>query len=176
IYLIICSGNAIEGLSLSLIGYMIVASCLIVTAWIDFEHQIIPDSMWISIFVGGILILLDTVVKGEFSKELIVSKIIGLFAVSGLFFLIGVASKGKAMGGGDVKLMAAAGFVLGWKAIIVSLFIGAFSGVLFSIVRKIVSNKEMRGVVPFGPFLSIGVMISAFIGEDLFNMYLSLFI
>lgn len=176
IYFFICGGNAIEGLSLTLLGYMIVASCLIVTAFIDFEHQIIPDSMWISIFVGGILIVLDSVIKGEFTKELIITKIIGLFAVSGLFFLIGVISKGRAMGGGDVKLMAAAGFVLGWKAVIISLFLGAFCGVLFAIGRKIVSKKEMRGVIPFGPFLSIGIMISAFFGETIFNMYLDMFI
>ncbi len=176
IYLILCGGNAIDGISLKLFGYMIVASCLIVTAFIDFEHMIIPDSMWISIFVGGIFIVADSLVKGYFTKEFIIEKIIGMFAVSGLFFLIGVLSKGRAMGGGDVKLMAATGFVLGWKAVIISLFLGAFAGTAFAIVRKIVSKKEISGVVPFGPFLSIGVMLSAFIGEDIFNMYLSLFI
>jgi len=109
-------------------------------------------------------------------KEFIIGKVIGLFAVSGLFFLIGVLSKGAWMGGGDVKLMAAAGFVLGWKAVIVSLFLGAFSGVLFSIVRKIVSKKEMSGVIPFGPFLAIGIMLSAFVGEYIFNLYINMFI
>ena len=176
IYLFICGGNAIEGVSLSLVGYMIVASCLIVTAFIDFEHQIIPDSMWISIFVGGLFIVVDTAIKGQFTKEFIIAKIIGLFAISGLFFLIGVLSKGRAMGGGDVKFMAAAGFVLGWKAIIVSLFLGAFSGVLFSIGRKIVSQKEMSGVIPFGPFLAIGVTLSMFFGEKIFDVYLNMFI
>ena len=176
IYLFICGGNAIEGLSLTLLGYMVVASCLIVTAWIDFEHQIIPDSMWISIFIGGAFIVIDTVIKGTFSKEFIIGKVIGLFAVSGLFFLIGVLSKGAWMGGGDVKLMAAAGFVLGWKSVIVSLFLWAFYGVLFSIIRKIVSKKEMSGVIPFGPFLAIGIMLSAFVGEYIFNLYINMFI
>lgn len=176
IYLFICGGNAIAGLNLTLLGYMVVASCLIVTAFIDFEHQIIPDSMWISIFVGGIFIVIDTVIKGGFTEEYFITKIIGLFAVSGLFLLIGLISKGRAMGGGDVKLMAAAGFVLGWKAVIVSLFLGAFAGVVFAVGRKIISKKEMRGVIPFGPFLAIGIMLSVFFGEKIFNLYLDMFI
>lgn len=176
VYLFLSGGNAIEGLNLTLVGYMIVFSCLIVIAWIDFEHQIIPDSMWISIFVGGLFIVADTVIKGEFTKEFIISKIIGLFAVSGFFFLIGMLSKGAWMGGGDVKLMAAAGFVLGWKAVIVSMFFGAFAGVIFAIGRKIVSKKEMRGIIPFGPFLAIGVGLCAFVGEAIFNWYLNMFI
>ena len=176
IYLFLSGGNAIKGLNLSLLGYMIVASCLIVTAWIDFEHQIIPDSMWISIFVGGIFIVIDAAINGRFTKEFIISKVIGLFAVSGFFFLIGVISKGAWMGGGDVKLMAAAGFVLGWKAVIVSLFLGAFVGVLFSIVRKLVAKKEMSGVIPFGPFLAIGIAVSLFVGENILNLYLNMFI
>lgn len=176
VYLFLSGGNAIEGLNLSLVGYMVVVSCLIVTAWIDFEHQIIPDSMWISIFVGGVLIVADALINHSFTKEFIISKVIGFFAVSLLFFLIGVISKGAWMGGGDVKLMAAAGFVLGWKAVIVSLFLGAFAGVLFSIIRKIVSKKEMSGVIPFGPFLAIGVAVSLFVGEYIFNLYLNMFI
>ena len=176
IYLFLSGGNGIDGLNFKLLGYMVLASCLIVTAWIDFKHQIIPDSMWISIFVGGIFIVIDAIISGEFSKEYIISKVIGLFAISGLFLIIGLLSGGRAMGGGDVKLMAAAGFVLGWKAIIVSLFLSAFSGVIFALGRKIVSKKEMRGVIPFGPFLAIGIMLSAFVGEKIFNMYLDMFI
>ena len=176
VYLFLCGGNGIEGLGLKLIGYFIVVSCLVVTAWIDFEHEIIPDSMWISIFIGGIFIVLDSVIKGEFSKEFIVSKIIGLFTVSGFFFLIGVVSQGRWMGGGDVKLMAAAGFVLGWKAVVVSMFIGAFVGVLFAIARKLFAKKQMLGTISFGPFLSIGVAVSAFFGDSVFNWYLSLFV
>ena len=65
---------------------MIMMSALIVVSWVDFEHQIIPDSMWIAIFVGGLFIVGDSLITGAFSKEWIISKIIGLFAVSVLLF------------------------------------------------------------------------------------------
>ena len=77
------------------------------------------------------------------------------------------------MGGGDVKLMAAAGFLLGWKAIILSLFIGAFAGVFYSLGSKIVRKTPMHGAVPFGPFLAIGVTVSLFIGEKIVDAYMS---
>ena len=80
------------------------------------------------------------------------------------------------MGGGDIKFMAAAGFVIGWKASVIALFVGAVCGVVFSVARKIKSGSEMKGVVPFGPFLSVGVAFAAFLGEKLFNMYLDMFI
>lgn len=176
VYLFLAGGNAFEGLfSLKLLGYMILMSSLIVVSWVDFEHQIIPDSMWIAIFVGGIFIILDSVVNKTFNKDFLISKLIGLVAVSGLFFLIALVTQGRAMGGGDIKLMAACGFVLGWKAVIISLFAGALFGVLFAVGRKLFAKKEMLGIVPFGPFLSMGVALCAFFGESFFDMYLNLF-
>lgn len=176
VYLFICGGNAIEGLSLELVGYMIFMSCLLVASWVDFKHQIIPDSMWIAIFVGGLLLVGNALIDGSFSKSWIISKLIGLVAVSGLFLLIGVLSGGRAMGGGDVKLMAAVGFVIGWKAVIIALFMGAFFGVIFTIGRKIFFKTEMKGVIPFGPFLAMGSAVSAFLGELIFDSYFNLFL
>lgn len=177
VYLFLCGGNAIEGLfTLRFLGYAIVMSALIVVSWVDFEHQIIPDSMWIAIFVGGLVNLGDAVVTGDFNKYWLIEKLVGLIIVSGLFFLIALVTGGRAMGGGDIKLMAACGFVLGWEAVVISLFMGAVFGVLFSIIRKIVKKGEMKGVIPFGPFLSMGVAVSAFVGEWIFNTYLNLFI
>ncbi len=176
VYLFLCGGDAIEGLTLKLVGYMIVMSALIVVSWVDFEHQIIPDSMWIAIFVGGLFIVGDSLMNGTFTKDWIISKVIGLFLVSGIFFIIAFVTQGRAMGGGDIKLMAAVGFVLGWKAVLISLFMGALLGVLFSVVRKLVSKKEMKGVIPFGPFLAMGSAACAFVGEWIFDSYFELFL
>lgn len=175
VYLFLSGGNAIEGLNLTLVGYMIFMSALLVASWVDFKHQIIPDSMWIAIFVGGLFIVGDKLISDEFTKTWIISRLIGLVSVSGLFFLIALVTGGRAMGGGDIKLMAAVGFVLGWKAVIISLFMAALLGVVFSIGRKIVSKEEMKGVIPFGPFLAMGSAICAFVGEDIFMGYLGLF-
>ena len=57
----------------------------------------------------------------------------------------------------------------------IALFMSAFIGVLFSIGRKIVIKKEMKGVIPFGPFLAMASAICAFVGEPAFDAYLGLF-
>lgn len=174
-YIFLCGGQGVEGLSLKLVGYMIFFSCLIVASWVDFKHEIIPDSMWIAIFVGGLFILGDALIKGEFDKDWIIARVIGLFSVSGLFLIIGLVTGGRAMGGGDIKLMAAVGFVLGWKAVIIALFMGALFGVIFTVFRKAIAKTEMKGLIPFGPFLAMGSAVCAFCGEWIFNSYLSLF-
>ena len=130
--------------------------------------------MWITIFIGGILVFIDEIINDGFEWQKLLNRVIGIFAVGGLFFLIGVISGGRAMGGGDVKLMAAAGFLLGWKLIILSLFLGAFAGVLYSLLSKLINKTKMRGAVPFGPFLSIGIVLSMFVGDSLIEAYLSI--
>lgn len=183
-YIFLCGGASVDGhiiefndfgLSLKLVGYMITFSALIVVSWIDFKHQIIPDSMWIAILVGGVFILGDRFIADSFTKDWMLSRIIGFFTVSGMFFLVALITGGRAMGGGDIKLMAAVGFVLGWKAVLISLFMSAIFGVLFSLGRKLFLKKEMKGVVPFGPFLAMGSAVSAFVGEAIFNGYVGLF-
>lgn len=174
IYIFIAGGNGLSGFSIALLGWFAAVSALIVLSFVDLEHQIIPDSMWITIFIGGILVFIDEIINDGFEWQKLLNRVIGIFAVGGLFFLIGVISGGRAMGGGDVKLMAAAGFLLGWKLIILSLFLGAFAGVLYSLLSKLINKTKMRGAVPFGPFLSIGIVLSMFVGDSLIEAYLSI--
>ena len=181
-YVVLCGGATVEGtgLSLKLLGYLAFFSALLVAAWVDAEHQIIPDSQWIVIFVAGLLIAADKLIAEKgFTPDFvsfIISRGIGLLAVSGLFFLIALVTGGRAMGGGDIKLMAAVGFVLGWKAVIVALFAAAIFGALFAVLRKLFFKKKMRGVMPFGPFLAAGSALCAFVGETIFTGYLDLFL
>ena len=174
IYIFIAGGDGLSGFSIALLGWFAAVSALIVLSFVDLEHQIIPDSMWITIFIGGILVFIDEIINDGFEWQKLLNRVIGIFAVGGLFFLIGVISGGRAMGGGDVKLMAAAGFLLGWKLIILSLFLGAFAGVLYSLLSKLINKTKMRGAVPFGPFLSIGIVLSMFVGDSLIEAYLSI--
>ncbi len=173
-YLFLTGGGGFAGLNISLLGRFAVISALVVLSFVDFEHQIIPDSMWITIFIGGVLIVLDEIIRKEFAWSGLLDRVIGIFAVGGLFFLIGALSKGRAMGGGDVKLMAASGFVLGWKLVILSLFLGAFAGVAYSLLSKLIRKTKMRGAVPFGPFLSVGIAVSMFAGDRIITHYLSM--
>ena len=84
--------------------------------------------------------------------------------------LIELLSKGKAMGRGDVYLMAACGLFLGVKGAVVAIFIGLITGSVAGLIQK---HKSGDSVFAFGPWLSVGIAIAAIWGQELGNLYLS---
>jgi leader peptidase (prepilin peptidase)/N-methyltransferase len=87
-------------------------------------------------------------------------------------FLLLVVSKGRAIGGGDVKLMAAAGLLLGWKNIILAFLLGCIIGSVIHLLRMKLSGADH--VLAMGPYLSVGIAVAALWGDTLINWYISL--
>ena len=73
------------------------------------------------------------------------------------------------MGGGDVKLLAMVGAFLGWQMAILAFFIAPFFGAILGIVVKI---RTKESVIPYGPFLSLGALISLFWGNKIIHLLL----
>ncbi|MEG0292333.1 MAG: prepilin peptidase [Anaerovoracaceae bacterium] len=146
----------------------LVLSVLIVITYIDIDIQEIPDRLNLSIFLLGVasIFVTDDVVIG--------SRLIGFVAVALPMVIITIIIK-DAFGGGDIKLCAAAGFLLGIQGIVVGAFIGIILGGLYGIYLLVTKKKDKKDHFAFGPFLSFGIGISLFWGEELVNMYLNLF-
>ena len=100
--------------------------------------------------------------------------VIGFFAVSVPLLLIYIISKGRGIGGGDVKLMAAAGLLLGWKLILLALIAGCFYGSVIHIIRMKVS-KEGR-VLAMGPYLAAGCLTAMWFGQAILEWYAGFFV
>ncbi|MBE6836333.1 MAG: prepilin peptidase [Ruminococcaceae bacterium] len=150
-FLFLCDGT----LKPELLGYCMILSCLIVLSWTDFQHNIIPDSMWICILIGGVEIYVCDIIKNGFNLDTLISKLIGLVLVSGILLILGlIFTKLKgvdAIGGGDIKLMAAAGFVLGWQSTVLATVVGTVVGLIFTVIYlSIIYKKEQKekGVDP----------------------------
>lgn len=98
--------------------------------------------------------------------------IIGMFSVSLLFLALWAVTKGAGLGMGDVKLMAAAGLLLGWPRTVLAMLLGCILGSVIHLIR-------MRGGegkrLAFGPYLSAGIMLAAWWGSSMILAYLSLF-
>lgn len=142
---------------------LISVSCVIaVIDWRTFE---IPDGLNLAIFVLGLVQLF-----ADLDNWLNYG--IGALSVSGFFFLILFLTHGVAMGMGDVKLMVAAGLLLGWQRIILAMLIGCIAGSVIHIIRMRVSDEG--NMLAFGPYLSAGIVISALFGDRLIAAYLSL--
>jgi len=160
----------IYGVSIQTLIYIIMSSALIVIAFIDLNQQIVPDVISLpGIVIGFILSFFVSYIS-------FVDSILGIAVGGGIIFVIGLAGsvifKKEAMGGGDVKLAAMVGAFLGWKYIIVSLFLGFFLGALAGIFLILSKIKSREDVIPFGPFIILGSFITLLWGEKIIAWYL----
>ncbi|MTI81178.1 MAG: prepilin peptidase [Firmicutes bacterium] len=142
-------------------------SILIAVTVIDIYHQIIPDK----ILLVGSLIGLPFIILSSFNQ--FISGIIGFFVAGLILLVIAVVSKGG-MGGGDIKLAAVIGLFLGWQNALLALFISFLAGGLIGIFLLVTKLKGRKDAVPFGPYLALGGLISAFYGNQLIKWYLNI--
>ncbi len=154
------------GFDIILVRYLGLFSILIVIAFIDLDNQTIPNSLVLAIFVWG---LTWQVIYPQISWA---SSLYGAFLGGGILFLTAVLSRGG-MGGGDIKLMLAAGFMLGPQLTGLSLFIAVFSGALTGILLILLKKKERKDPIPFGPFLTLGIFVSTLWGSLIIAFYLT---
>ena len=138
-------------------------SALLVLSAIDFKTYEIPIGINIFILILG---LITTVL--DYSNWL--DHAIGFFAVSAVLYLLILLSKGRAIGGGDMKLMATCGLLLGWKLIIFAFLLGCIIGAIIHVIRMKVSKIDH--VLALGPYLAMGVFIASLWGEQMITWYL----
>ena len=149
------SSYIVFGWSLECIYSILFLSMLIIIVISDYQTMIIPDS--ILILFSLLLAFVKFFMTGIESVG--VSFLSGLMAflfMLALKILGDFLFKKESMGGGDIKLMAVFGFVLGFPLSIVSVFFSAFIALPISlIILKIKKNHE----IPFGPFLALSAII-----------------
>ena len=146
--------------------FCICASVLIVISVIDWRTYEIPFGCNIVIGILGIVrVILDLAHWYNY--------VIGFFAVSGLFLIIYWITKGRGIGGGDIKLMAAAGLLLGWQNILLTLMIGSIAGSVIHLTLMKVQGKDR--VLAFGPYLAFGIFTAMLYGNEIITWYLSMF-
>ena len=146
--------------------FCICASVLIVISVIDWRTYEIPFGCNIVIGILGIVrVILDLAHWYDY--------VIGFFAVSGLFLIIYWITKGRGIGGGDIKLMAAAGLLLGWQNILLSLMIGSIAGSVIHLALMKIQAKDR--VLAFGPYLAFGIFAAMLYGNEIITWYLSMF-
>ena len=162
LYVMIC---AVNGLEWSSVIYCFMASALLVLSIIDWRTYEIPFGINVFLFVLGIaMTILD---RGN-----LVEHLIGMICVSvrrGILYLL---TGGRAIGGGDIKLMFACGLILGWKLILLAFFLGCIIGSVVHIIRM--SVKKAGRMLAMGPYLSAGIFLAALWGNAWINWYLSL--
>ncbi len=150
------------------------AFMLVTASAIDWDSMILPDVFTIS----GILIgLLGGILNPE---RAVWDSLFGILFGGGILWLVAVIYRlirnQEGLGGGDVKLLAWIGAVLGWRAIpfivIVSCFAGALAGGILTLRGK---GGGFQTKIPFGPYLAGGALLSIFL-SGWGQAYLSFFV
>ena len=157
----------IFGMSFEFLIALTFISALLIVIVSDFNYMIIPDEV---LLFFGILLIIELLIAKGFGVALlsIVNGIIGFVFMLILKIIGDFIFKRESMGGGDIKLLALFGIMLGWQNAIITIFLGAIIGLPISLIL-LIKNKD--NVVPFGPFLSIAAIILLLTKFD-FNLFI----
>jgi leader peptidase (prepilin peptidase)/N-methyltransferase len=139
---------------------------LVALTAIDLEHQILPDVITLPGILAGTLANLAT------GRVPWLESLIGIVVGGGVFVVIILAS-GGGMGGGDMKLGAMLGAFLGWKVVLLSIFVGVALGAGVALALMASGVRGRKDPIPFGPFLAAGGVAGLFWGERVVRWYLS---
>lgn len=152
------------GMSVDSLLYCLLFSALLTLSVIDFRTYEIPIGINVFILLLGLVrVITDWTNWADY--------LIGFLAVSVFLYLIYIITHGRGIGGGDVKLMAVCGLVLGWKLILLGFFLGCIIGSICHLMRMKLSHADH--VLAMGPYLSVGVIIAALWGSQMINWYLT---
>ncbi|MBP0988904.1 MAG: prepilin peptidase [Oscillospiraceae bacterium] len=164
----------IFGVNVNCLLMMIFTSLLICIAFIDWDTM--------DMYIPMLLMVAALAIPSYFVTYLpLKERIIGIFIISVPFLLIGEISgayikkktdeKVRGIELGDTILMACAGVLLGWKAMIPSAFIGIILAAIFGLIIKKVTGKSKFA---FGPYLCMGLLLGAMFGEEITDWYIKM--
>lgn len=172
----------IVGLYGNFLFYFIFVISLVIISGIDFETFLVPDIIVLPLIPLGILgsLILENFFIPQTGSWHILTRF--LYSLSGTFLgsivviflmILGkIIWKKEAMGGGDLKLLAAIGAFLGWKGVFLSIFFGSILGTIISLMLIYTKKKTWDDYVPFGPYLAIGAILTILLkGNYLFSLY-----
>ena len=155
------------GMSMAALTLFLVSAVLVMITVIDAYTQTIPPVL--NIILGALGLVSILTMPGISVAE----RVIGFFCISVPMLLIVLLVPGG-FGGGDIKMMAASGILLGWKGNLAAFFIGLIIGGVYGAFLLISGKKGRKEHFAFGPCLSIGIFVSAYagIGMRIVDQYL----
>ncbi|MCA1064600.1 prepilin peptidase (plasmid) [Rossellomorea sp. AcN35-11] len=156
------------GLKPELFMSLLLISLLVIISVSDLTYHRIPDKILL-FFLPYIIIARIISPLGAWWEPLV-----GGFAGFITLLVIAILSKGG-MGGGDIKLYGILGIILGWKMVLLGLFLSTVCGFLLGMIGIFIGKVKKRTPIPFGPSIGIGTVFAYFWGEEILQWYLTSF-
>jgi len=166
IYLQISAGQALDPILVA--TQYLFFLLLIFVAVADFQYLIIPD------FFIVLLSLLAIVLTGSAYTSGLIAVAVSIAFFTLLYFFASWILKKDALGLGDIKLMLPLSYVLTWPKVVLAIFLSFIVGGFFATILLLLKQKKIGQVLPFGPFLLVGFILTYFWAEPIWAWYLAL--
>ena len=145
---------------------------LIALTFIDFDSQLLPDSITLPLLWSGLLANVVGFVPGVSLRDAVVGAIAGYVALWTIYWLFKLVRGKEGMGYGDFKLLAALGAWLGWQMLPLIVLLSSFVGAIIGIGLVVFRGRDHQIPLAFGPYLAIAGVIALFFGRSLVSLYL----
>lgn len=146
----------------------IIALLLLAVAMIDLDTMLIPNGLLLTMLIPIIILCM------LHPEVVFLDRFIGCFSIALPMYILTLLIP-NCFGGGDIKLLAVCGIVLGWKLSILAIFIAILLGGFYACYLLISKKAQKSSHIAFGPYICVGVFISLLYGIDLITAYFSFF-
>ena len=153
------------GPTLAALGAMVFAWTILAASLIDFDTQLLPDSMTLPLLWLGLLLNL----RGTFVPlpDAVVGAATGYLSLWSVYWGFKLATGKEGMGFGDFKLLAALGAWLGWAMLPLVILLSSVVGAIIGIGLIVLARHGRDVPIPFGPYLGAAGIIALFWGPQL---------
>ncbi|MFH1619981.1 MAG: prepilin peptidase [bacterium] len=155
-----------QGQWLWLAGVFICACMLFIITFIDLDTFLIPDELSLGLVITGLVFsFVNPYLSGSLWLKPVYSLAGGAVGFILMWFLAVSGEKifkKEAVGGGDLKLLAGIGAMLGWQGAASTLLLASFLGSVYGLSLMAMKKARRDDPIPFGPFLAAGAMINLF--------------
>jgi leader peptidase (prepilin peptidase)/N-methyltransferase len=159
------------GLSWALLGALLLTWALIALSVIDFDTQLLPDSITLPFLWLGLLFSLAGVFVDTSSS--ILGAAVGYLSLWSVYQLFKRLTGKEGMGYGDFKLLGMLGAWLGWQSLPQIILLSAFIGALIGISLILLRGRDRNIPIPFGPYLAGAGWVSLLWGAEINHIYLT---
>ena len=161
------------GFGLQAAGAILFVWAMIALTGIDFDTQLLPDSITLPLVWLGLLFNLFGTYTSLSSA--VIGAMAGYLSLWSVYWGFRLATGKEGMGFGDFKLLAAIGAWLGWQMLPVTILLSSLVGAIVGVGLIVLAKRGRNVPIPFGPYLAAAGLLALFWGKELNRTFLGLF-
>lgn len=161
-------------------GFTIQAAAAVLFVWaliplvvIDYDKQLLPDSITLPMLWLGLLLSLFNIFVDTHTS--IIGALAGYLSLWLVYHVFRLVTGKEGMGFGDFKLLAMIGAWAGWQSLPVVVLCSSLVGAVVGITLIIFQGRKRSQPMPFGPFLAAAGWITLLWGQDIIEAYMGQF-